>query len=123
MTAKQIARQSWNDAELSELAVMLAKGMRHRVIAAHIGRTQDSVEYGARLLRRRGDRKPTPLVASRCQRPCLRCRRRFLSDGIHNRLCYECNKWAEDNQHQFGLPSVTLTANNPPFVRSKGVVQ
>jgi hypothetical protein len=32
-----------------------------------------------------GDRPPTKT------RPCLRCRKPFESEGIHHRLCLDCN--------------------------------
>jgi len=37
-------------------------------------------------------KKPAPLKEIKpIKRECLKCSKKFLSEGIHNRLCWNCN--------------------------------
>ena len=66
-----------------------------------------SEEKMARILRRRSKRSRK--TATPKERVCLRCDRRFLSEGPHNRLCQTCREYLADaptpvEEYHFSFP-------------------
>ena len=61
-----------------------------------------------------GDGAPATARPPRKRRPCLRCRRPFMSEGAHNRLCGACRSFV--NREAAGLPLGWETAGERPGV-------
>lgn len=78
----------WTAEELAALGRMTAAGLTLAEIAAALGRTADSVRG---RLRTQGTGWVRATAGDeRAERPCLRCRRTFRSEGPHNRVCPGC---------------------------------
>lgn len=80
----------WTAERRTELAGLWLQGLGGREIAARIGASAQSVQTkagrmglpDARTVKREG------IVGS--MRDCMCCRLPFYSEGLHNRLCFDC---------------------------------
>ena len=73
----------WSPAEDRDLLRMAQQGYTYVEIATQVHRTVAGVQHRITLLRN------SPRVEIK-ERPCLKCRRNFKSEGSGNRICPTC---------------------------------
>ena len=93
----RVPRIPWTREEDAELLRMKDAGESLAAISAALSRSPKSTFSRWEHLRRMGERER---AKPRTKRPCLCCKKPFMSEGAHNRLCNECK-----NNEQFGVPS------------------
>lgn len=74
-------RNPWTDIEDGLLRTYIADGVSPCAAANRLSRPESSVYRRIESL---------SLKVKKQQRACLCCRRPFMSDGAHNRLCSSC---------------------------------
>lgn len=94
-----MTRRTWTPEEDAALSALIAKGEPAAAIARAIGRPESSVYSRTAILANQA--RPTPAKPGkqkadtkpgRAMRPCMCCRKDFLSEGSHNRLCCCCTR-------------------------------
>ncbi len=83
--------RAWSDAETNRLISLWSVGTPNEEIARIMSRTSQSVSM--RAVRLKLPRKTLVLAGAAAGgrfRPCLTCRREFLSSGPGNRMCDLC---------------------------------
>ena len=92
---KPRGQKKWNAEETEILERLVARGARLGDIARALNRTPSSV---TRKIQRARTKKPASrperrkAEALKGNRACLSCKRKFISEGIGNRICPLCKE-------------------------------
>ena len=82
----------WTDPDYQRAVEMYADGASYREISVEIGRPIGSIKAKIRMEHRHLVPVRIKLHAERRVRPCMCCKRDFVSEWRGNRLCGECKR-------------------------------
>jgi len=94
-------KTDFTDNDIKKIISMYKNGDTYRVIAEPFGVHVTTIAVVINNLIDEARMKQRPQRTSRTpvkkvRRPCLKCRRQFLSEGAHNRICLSCKKTNND---------------------------